>query len=71
MALSLAEMSRTMESDRLAKLDDQITKCKIYAPRDGMVDQPRDDDEAAVRPGAVVRERQVLVRLLPVKASKP
>jgi len=71
MALSLAEMSRTMEADRLARLDDQITKCKIYAPQDGTIDQPRDADEAAVRPGAVVRARQVLVRLLPVKASKP
>lgn len=71
MAFSLAEMSRTMESSRLAKLDDQITKCKIYAPQDGTIDQPRDADEAAVKPGAVVRERQVLIHLLPVAQPKP
>ena len=66
----LAETIFRREADRLAKLDDQIVKCKIYAPQDGTVDQPRDADEAAIKPGAVVRERQLLVRLLPVKASK-
>ncbi len=70
-ALSLAETRRQMEADRLARLDDQIVKCKIYAPRDGTVDQPRSPDEAAVKPGAVVREQQVLVRLLPVQPVKP
>jgi hypothetical protein len=68
---SLAEMSRTMEADRRARLDDQIIKCRIYAPQDGTIDQPRDADEAAVKPGAIVRERQVLLRLLPVAQSKP
>ena len=60
-----------MESDRLAKLDDQIKGCKIYAPWDGVVDQPRDNDEAAVRPGPSSRNQQVLVRLQAVTPSKP
>lgn len=69
--LSLAKMSRTMEADRLARLDDQIVKCKIYAPQDGTINQPRNADEGAVQPGAVVRERQVLLRLLPATSPKP
>jgi HlyD family secretion protein len=69
--LSLAEMSRAMESDRLARLEDQIGKSRIYAPRDGTIIYPNDPDEAALRPGAIVRERQAIVYLLPVAQSKP
>lgn len=64
---SLAEMRCQMERDRLAKLDDQIGKCKIYAPRDGTVLQPEGDDETPIKAGVTVNERQVLIRLLPVK----
>jgi len=69
--VSLAEMNHRMESNRLAKLDDQITNCRIYAPQDGTVVYPDDAGAAAVKPGAVVRERQVLIRLLPVTPPKP
>ena len=66
--VSLTEMNFRAGVDRLAKLDDQITKSKVYAPQDGTVVYP-EDAGAAIKPGAVVRERQVLVRLLP--ATQP
>lgn len=68
---SLAEMQYQRESDRLAKMDDQIVKSKIYAPRDGIVAYPNNTDEPPIKAGTVVRERQVLVRLLPVTPPKP
>jgi HlyD family secretion protein len=68
---SLAEMSRSMESDRLARLDDQIGKSRIYAPRDGTILYPNEPNEPPIRPGTVVRARQVLVHLLPAAQSKP
>ena len=49
--LQLAETTRDMEADRLAKLDDQIVKGKIYAPRDGMVVYPDDAGEAVINQG--------------------
>jgi len=69
--VSLAETQYHRESDRLAKLDDQIVKSKIYAPRDGIVAYPNDANEPPIKAGAVVRDRQVLVRLLPVTRPKP
>jgi HlyD family secretion protein len=70
-ALSWAEMSHRRESDRLAKMDDQIVKSKIYAPRDGIVAYPNDTGEPPIKAGTTVRDRQVLVRLLPMTPSKP
>ena len=70
-ARSWTEMSYGRESDRLAKMDDQIVKSKIYAPRDGIVAYPNNTDEPPIKAGAVVRERQVLIRLLPVIQPKP
>jgi HlyD family secretion protein len=67
----LAEMIRQMEADRLAKLDDQIVKCKVYAPQDGTVVYPDDADAAALKPGVVVREGQILIRLVPIAQRKP
>jgi HlyD family secretion protein len=69
--VSFAEMSYTTESHRLAKLDDQIGRSKIHAPRDGTVMYPSDADEGATKPGATVCDRQVLLRLLPVTPAKP
>jgi len=60
--LSLAKMNYEMEAERLAKLDDQIGKCRIYAPQDGTVAHPDD--------AAVVRGRQALLRLLPATPPK-
>jgi HlyD family secretion protein len=69
--VSLAEMQYQREADRLAKLDDQIVKSKISAPRDGTVAYPNNTDEPPLKAGTVVRNRQVLVRLLPVTPSRP
>jgi HlyD family secretion protein len=65
-ALSWAEMSLRREADRLAKMDDQIAKSKVYAPRDGVVAYPNDTGEPPIKAGTIVRDRQVLVRLLPI-----
>jgi HlyD family secretion protein len=68
---SLAETSRRMESDRLARLDDQIGKSRIYAPRDGTILYPNEPNEAPIHPGTVVRAQQVLLHLLPAALSGP
>ncbi len=68
---SLAEMSFGMESDRLARLEDQIGKSRICAPRDGTVIYPNDPDEEPIRPGTVVHERQILVYFLPAAPPQP
>ena len=68
---SLAEMEYQVEKDRLAKLDDEIVKSKIYAPRDGVIAYPDDPGAPPIRVGAVVRDRQVLICLLPATQSKP
>jgi HlyD family secretion protein len=69
-AMVLAETNYQMASDRLAKVEQQITSCKMYAPRDGTVVYPNDsfatDFGKAVswpQPGAIVRNRQVAIRL--------
>jgi HlyD family secretion protein len=68
--LSLAEMQYHHEADRLAKMDDQIAKSKVYAPRDGIVVYPSDTDEPPIKAGTVVRDQQVLLRLLPSTQPK-
>ncbi len=70
-ALSLAEMTYKTQANEVARLDDQIRKSKIYAPRDGTVVYPDNGDEAATKPGATVYDRQVLLRLLPTTPAKP
>ncbi len=69
-AAAWAEMSFHRESDRLAKLDDQIVKSKIYAPRDGTVAYPNEADEPPIKAGTIVRDRQVLIRLSGVAAPR-
>jgi HlyD family secretion protein len=68
--VTIAETNYQMASDRLAMVEQQITSCKMYAPRDGTVIYPNDtfsDDAGKAvsrpRPGAIVRNRQVVVRL--------
>jgi HlyD family secretion protein len=70
-ARSLAQMSHEIESDRLAQLEGQIQRSKIYAPCDGTVVYPDGTDEAALKPGATAYPRQVLLRLLPAVPSQP
>lgn len=63
-----SQSSHQLELEKLADLDDQIAKCTITAPQDGIVKYAhstdrRGDQEFVVEEGAVVRERQVIIRL--------
>jgi RND family efflux transporter MFP subunit len=63
-----AQNSHELELEKLAELDDQIAKCTIVAPEDGVVKYAhvmdgRGDQEFIVEEGAVVRERQVIITL--------
>jgi multidrug resistance efflux pump len=69
-AVTLAESDYRIASDRLAKIEQQIASCQIYAPRDGTVLYPSesfasDSGKAASwpQPGAIVRNRQVVIHL--------
>jgi multidrug resistance efflux pump len=60
--------SHELELEKLAELDDQIAKCTIMAPQDGVVKYAhvmdgRGDQEFIVEEGTVVRERQPIIRL--------
>jgi multidrug efflux pump subunit AcrA (membrane-fusion protein) len=60
--------SHELELEKLAELDDQIAKCTIVAPQDGVVKYAhvtdgRGDQEFIVEEGTVVRERQAIIRL--------
>jgi HlyD family secretion protein len=61
------EAGLKLEKDKLERLVDQLKLCVIKAPQRGMVvyATPSDywDQNAIIRAGAAVRERQVLVRL--------
>ncbi len=62
------ENSVKVQEDRVEEIKDQIEKCTIYAPQDGIVVYANQRDRRGnadflVEPGAVVRERQVIVRL--------
>jgi len=67
-ALKIAEAAGKMQSSRLERLKRQMNASKIYAPRDGMVMSPRSvrrrgSGEPALPPGAVVRNRQIILHL--------
>jgi hypothetical protein len=60
--------SHELELEKLADLDDQIAKCTIVAPQDGVVKYAhimdgRGDQEFIVEEGTIVRERQAIIRL--------
>lgn len=60
--------SHELELEKLAELDDQIAKCTLTAPQDGIVKYAhvmdgRGDQQFIVEEGTVVRERQAVVRL--------
>ncbi len=62
------ENSLKLEKDKLAEIQDQIAKCVIKAPRAGLVkyahtNDRRGSEDFIVEEGAVVRERQVIIRL--------
>jgi len=63
-----AKKSYELEVESLKEIDDQIAKCTIYAPKDGVVIYANDlnrrgGDDWVVEEGAIVRERQVVFRL--------
>lgn len=63
-----AKNSFDLEQAKLDELDDQIAKCTITAPKDGVVKYAhsndwRGDQQFIVEEGAVVRERQAIIRL--------
>ena len=58
-----------LEEDRLAAVREQIEGCRILAPRDGLVQfatrgTSRRAGSPALREGAIVRERQPILRML-------
>jgi len=60
--------SHELELEKLEDLDDQIAKCTIVAPQDGVVKYAhvmdgRGDQQFIVEEGTVVRERQPIIRL--------
>ncbi len=60
--------SYELELQKLHDLDQQVAHCNITAPQDGVVkyahvNNGRGDQEFIVEEGAIVRERQVIIRL--------
>jgi RND family efflux transporter MFP subunit len=63
-----AQNSHELELEKLQEFDDQVAKCTIVAPEDGIVKYAhvtdgRGDQEFIVEEGAMVRERQVIITL--------
>jgi HlyD family secretion protein len=63
-----AKNSEALEVGKLQDLDDQIAKCTITAPQDGVVKYAhvtdnRGDQQFIVEEGTVVRERQIIIKL--------
>ena len=62
------QSSQELELEKLQEFDDQIAKCTIAAPQDGVVKYAhvmdgRGDQEFVVEEGTIVRERQAIIRL--------
>ncbi len=60
--------SLELEEGKLKEMDDQIAKCTLVAPKDGTVTYAHNrenwgGDEFVVKEGAVIRERQAVIRL--------
>ena len=60
--------SLELEEEKLKEMDDQIAKCTLIAPKDGTVTYAHNrenwgGDEFVVKEGAVIRERQAVIRL--------
>ena len=55
---------RELEQEKLARLDTQIEKARMRAPRDGfVVYSQRDSDEPPIQAGTEVREREEILRI--------
>jgi RND family efflux transporter MFP subunit len=62
------QSSHELELQKLKEFDDQIAKCTITAPQDGIVKYAhmtdgRGEQQFIVEEGAIVRERQAIIRL--------
>jgi multidrug efflux pump subunit AcrA (membrane-fusion protein) len=62
------QSSQELELEKLQEFDDQIAKCTITAPQEGVVKYAhvmdgRGDQEFVVEEGTIVRERQPIIRL--------
>lgn len=62
------QSSHQLELDKLKDIEEQIKKCVIVAPQSGQVvhanrQSSRSQGEFIVEPGALVRERQAIIRL--------
>lgn len=69
------QAAHALERSREQKLRDQITKCKLYAPADGVVlhasePAPRDQNRWRVEEGSTVRERQKLLTVASFDAMR-
>lgn len=67
--------SYQLEVDKLQEIEDQIAKCLITAPAEGTViyahgEEQRGGDEFVVEEGAVIRERQTIIRLPDVSSME-
>ncbi|MEO0530605.1 MAG: efflux RND transporter periplasmic adaptor subunit [Planctomycetota bacterium] len=67
--------SYQLELDKLQDIEDQIAKCLITAPAAGTViyahgEEGRGGDEFVVEEGAVIRERQTIIRLPDVSSMQ-
>lgn len=62
-----AEATLKLNEDKLAKMKEQLTASKIYAPQDGLIvyaeQQSRFSSESLIEEGATVRKRQELVKI--------
>jgi len=65
-ALDAAKESFSKEDERLKRYRNQLAKCKVYAPREGMVAYATDSDywrRQEVREGAAMRFRQTILTI--------
>lgn len=67
--LAAADVTLAREKEKLAKIRDQLTKTKLFAPVDGLVVYAKEDhgwrggDDEPLAEGVEVRERQSLIEL--------
>src|SRR3954470_6591326 len=63
-----AQNSDKLEISKLQDIDDQIAKCTMVAPQDGVVkyahsNENRGDQQFIVEEGTMIRERQIIIKL--------
>jgi HlyD family secretion protein len=63
-----AQNSDQLEISKLQEIDDQIAKCTMVAPQDGVVkyahsNENRGDQQFIVEEGTMIRERQIIIKL--------